>query len=219
MSEGIMLVLANGEWTDVERAVRLAERARYVIAADGAWAKASKAGIRVDLVVGDLDSLSETELEALQTSGVSQRCYPPEKDATDLELAIDHALTLSPAAIWVFGALGQRLDHGLANLGLLERGREESVPIRLVNGRETAWMCDAHEHLGLAAVGDRVSILPVSECAVVSTVGLQYPLHEETLYRAATRGVSNVVASLPCAIDIHDGRALLVHAPRESDPA
>ena len=63
--------------------------------------------------------------------------------------------------------------------------------------------------------GDALSLLPISDFVRVSTTGLQYELDDETLHRAASRGVSNVVRQPPIVIDVHSGRLLVIHDRRE----
>ena len=213
MSERLILVLADGEWSSTDRAADLARQAMLVIAADGAWARARAAGIEVDLVIGDLDSLTQAERTALEASGVDVRAFPPDKDQTDLELALDDALTWRPSSIALYGAMGLRLDHAQANLHLLERALDVGIPIRLLHGTETAWVAAEGEEPVDGCIGDRVSLLPISESAIVSTQGLRFPLRRERLRRSETRGVSNRIDGLPAMIQVHEGRILVIHAP------
>src|SRR5579859_5466672 len=78
-----------------------------VIAADGGAEVARHLGLEVDLVVGDLDSISAATL-----AGIAQvERHAAEKDATDLELALTAALRLEPERILVLAGAGGRLDH------------------------------------------------------------------------------------------------------------
>ena len=215
MPDDSILILANGEWGDTTRLTDAAGRAAHVIAADGAWAKAVAAEISVNCVIGDLDSLTPSERAALQDSGVEIQVHPPDKDWTDLELAVNHALTLSPAKLVLFGALGGRLDHTLANVLLLEKAAERGVEVELIAGDETAWLIRGEFLLPAGRTGDRISLVPLSDRVVVRTDGLRYALDEEMLPRASGRGVSNVIDELPVRIAVRSGTLLVVHGPRE----
>jgi len=210
--EASILILANGDWTDEARLHSASERATCTIATDGAWAKAQRLGLHVDTVIGDHDSL--TLDEAAQAQALTEvLSYPSEKDWTDLELAIDLALTMAPKRIVLYGALGDRLDHSLAAIFLLEKVVARGIPIELIAGEETAWLVKDEIVLDEARVGDRISLLPISDKAVVSTVGLRYALTDETLVRAASRGVSNVVDEACVRISVQSGHVLVIHAP------
>jgi thiamine pyrophosphokinase len=210
-----VLILANGEWGNATRLCALADRADLIVAADGAWAKAVEAGIPVDRVIGDLDSLTDEEKASLLESDVDVQIHPPDKDLTDLDLALDHALGLSPAKLVVFGAFGGRIDHALANVLLLERAVARSVEVELIADRETAWLIRGDFTLPIGRAGDRVSLIPLSEEAVVRTDGLRYRLNEEPLVRASAHGISNVIEELPVRVAVRSGTVLVVHGPAE----
>ena len=209
---GSIVIVAGGELPYPEGLKRVAEKAALVIAADGGLLRAQAAGIQVHALVGDLDSLSETPFP----QGLRVLKHPIEKDATDLELALDYAISLSPEKVHLFGALGGRLDHMLANLNLLER---YDVPITIHHGREALHAVSGKLVLEDARVGDRVSLIPLSsEVTGVHTQGLRWPLNGGTLRRASSRGISNEVISLPCVVSVEGGRLLVIHAAKGTRP-
>ena len=83
-----------------------------VIAVDGGFASLADVGCAPDLAIGDFDSLGYVP------EGVEVLVFPPEKDASDMELALGEAVARGADAVEVYGALGGRLDHTLANLQL-----------------------------------------------------------------------------------------------------
>jgi thiamine pyrophosphokinase len=161
-----------------------------------------------------LDSLDAASQDALARSGAEVRIYPAQKDWSDLELALGEALAQKPDVVVILGALGERLDHELTNIHLLERGLEARIPVTLVEGSERVRMVDGSCTLDDASVGDRVSLVPISEAVRLTAIGLAYPLHGDVLRRASSRGVSNSVAALPVQIDVESGRLLVLHNRR-----
>ena len=196
MADDTILILANGAWHDRSRLRGLADRADRILATDGAWTKADSLGIRVDCVIGDLDSLPPEELARLRRSGPPIQAHPAEKDFTDLELAVDFALAAQARKLIVFGAFGGRIDHMLANLFLLEKAVERGVGVELIAGDETAWLVDEDFTLPIGEAGDRVSLVPLSDEAVVRTDGLRYRLNGEPLVRAGGIGARSGVGSV-----------------------
>ena len=212
MAGKLIIIVAGGELPRPERLKRAAEKAALVIAADGGFLRAQAAGVPVHVLVGDLDSLPETPFP----QGLRVLKHPTEKNATDLELALDYATSLLPEELHLFGALGGRLDHMLANLNLLER---YDVPITIHHGRETLHAVSGKLVLEDARVGDRVSLIPLSsEVTGVHTQGLRWPLNGGTLRRASSRGISNEVTSLPCMVSMKGGRLLVIHAAKGTRP-
>jgi thiamine pyrophosphokinase len=209
---GTVLILGNGDWGESANARSMAERADFVIAADGGYAKALAARVPVNMVVGDLDSLDDASLRTLAGSSVDVRRHPADKDGSDLELAIDEALKRAPEKVTILGALGIRIDHALTNVHLLERGLDAGVPIELADGTESVTLTKGRCELADARVGDRVSLVPLSESVRVSTTGLRFALYEDVLYRGASRGVSNLIDDVPAVVSVSSGRLLVIHA-------
>jgi thiamine pyrophosphokinase len=191
---------------------------RFVIAADSGLDGAVAAGIDVDLVVGDLDSVSPVALRDAERRGVRVERHPVDKDAIDTDLAIDAALARGFDHLVIVGAAGGRFDQLLAGALVL------AAP-RLVACRVEAWFGDAYvtparagEHVTLhRPVGTTVSLLPLGDGAAgVTTTGLRYPLLDEDLALATTRGVSNVVTALEATVTVRGG-LLLVVVPADVD--
>ena len=91
-----------------------------MIAADSGLEHAAALGLAVDVLVGDLDSVSAPSVAAAEEAGVRIERHPVDKEATDLEFALDFALALGEARVTVVsGGGGSRLDHHLAELALL----------------------------------------------------------------------------------------------------
>ncbi|CMZ12985.1 thiamine pyrophosphokinase [Streptococcus pneumoniae] len=71
------------------------------------------------LAVGDFDSVTEEERQVIQKRAQYFVQARPEKDDTDLELALLTIFEQNPQAqVTIFGALGGRIDHMLANVFL-----------------------------------------------------------------------------------------------------
>jgi len=215
MADETVLILANGEWGETSRLSAAAAGASRVIAADGAWAKAAAAGIHVDLVIGDLDSLSASQRQALLVSDTKVHEHPPDKDLTDLELAVDLALAYSATKLVVFGAFGGRIDHALANVFMLEKAIQRGVEVELITGDETAWLARGAFTVPRGRSGDRISLVPLSARAVVRTEGLHYRLDGDALRRTSARGISNVIEKVPARIVVQSGTLLVVHGPAD----
>ena len=86
-----------------------------------------------DLIVGDLDSLDKDQQEAYAALGVPLLRHPSAKDKTDTKLTLQEAFRLGSEQVWIWGGLGLRLDHTLANCALLLQGTEQGVEVRLID--------------------------------------------------------------------------------------
>jgi thiamine pyrophosphokinase len=205
------LIFANGLLPDPEQARRLIRPDDTVYCADGGTQHALALGLTPSLVVGDLDSLKPVDLQRLKMAQVPLRPHSPNKDETDLELALQEALLQRPAAILILGALGSRLDHTLGNLSLLTRPDLADLDCRLDDGVEEVLFCHGRSAIR-GTTGDLVSLVPWGAPATsVRTGGLRWPLHGETLYPDRTRGISNEMLSETAEVQIESGPLLIVH--------
>ncbi|SRR5712692_247239 len=177
-----------------------------VIAADGGAELARAFGLRVELAVGDFDSISA---ETLGSAARVER-HPPDKDATDLELALAAALRLEPERILVLGGAGGRLDHLLGELLLLAGDAYAGVHVDAQLGAAAVHVIRGERTLRGEA-GELISLFAVQGPARgVVTDGLVYPLRGETLEAGSTLGVSNVFAAPEARIGLEGGVLLAV---------
>jgi thiamine pyrophosphokinase len=211
-----IIIFANGELPDADKAKSLLQKDDYIICADGGTRHALALGVRPDLIVGDLDSAERETLQKFRADGVEVELYPRDKNETDLELALQRAVELNPKEIVVIAALGGRLDQTLANIGLLTSPRLSAFNVRLDDGLEEIFLCRDHVQV-YGSSGDTVSLLPwqgaVSE---VQTTNLKWVLQKETLFPDKTRGISNELAADTASISIGSGLLLIVHRRQSS---
>jgi len=209
------VIIANGDRPTQKVAQRYARAADLLLAADGGARHALALGLTPDVVIGDMDSLNEQDQARLRAVGTRLLVHPPDKDETDLELALSYALEQGAASITVLGALGGRLDQLLANILLLTMPALAEREVRLVDGAQTAFVVrDAARLEG--QVGDTVSLIPLrGDARGVTTGGLLYPLEDDVLPFGLGLGVSNEITATPVSIRLRQGLLLCVHLSRE----
>lgn len=188
-----------------------------VIAADGGARHCLALGLVPQLVVGDFDSLTEPELAELRARGADLLRYPPEKDFTDLDLALMAARDRGADGAVVYGGLGLRWDQTLANLAFFTAPHLRGLALRFVDGPQELWSLATGETTTLhGRPGDIVSLVPLcGDARGVWTEGLAYALHGDTLAAGATRGVSNKLTGPSATIHLETGRLLIVHIHQE----
>ena len=206
-----ILIFANGELPNAEKARTLVKADDYVICADGGTHHALALGIIPHLVIGDMDSATKDEVQRLKEADVLIELYPRNKNETDLELALNRALEKSPSSILMIGTLGGRLDQTLGNISLLSDSRLATLDVRLDDGVEEAFFCrDQIKVEGRR--GDIVSLIPWhSAVKGIRTSGLRWPLSNETLYPEKTRGISNEMLDAVAEVSIEAGLLLTIH--------
>jgi thiamine pyrophosphokinase len=208
------LLIANGpiEQPEVLKKRIAAGGFDLVVGVDGGAAKALALGIRVNAVIGDMDSLSEATRQACE--GAEFITHPREKDETDLELAMAYVMQKGAGEIVMACAAGGRLDSAIDNVLLMARNRETPCKIALWHGGQTAWIIQPPGEEITGEQGDTLSLIPMSgDASGVTTAGLKYPLRGETLLFSAGRGMSNVFLGDACRVSVSEGKLLAVHTP------
>ncbi|NPV86665.1 MAG: thiamine diphosphokinase [Anaerolineae bacterium] len=183
----------------------------FLVAVDGGLRHLVTLGLKPHLLIGDFDSVAPDALMHLESAGVMLKRHPVEKDETDLELALQYVVAEGYREVLIVAALGGRLDQILGNVFLLMSPSLEGCRVRLVDGHEEVFLIRACETI-YGRAGDVVSLLPLQGVAEgVTTEGLQYPLRQETLHPARTRGISNVMLGERAVISLRKGLLLCVH--------
>jgi thiamine pyrophosphokinase len=181
-----------------------------VVAADGGLHHAAALDLVPDLLVGDLDSVDAAT--RARYPGLATEAHPADKDALDLELALDAAAARGATEALIVGGLSGRLDQTLATVAIAQSRRAGGLAVDAVDGVRSVWPLRPGEarRLDLGA-GVRFSLLVLDAEAVVSVAGARFPLARAVLERASGRGVSNEALG---TIDVtaHAG-ALVVVAP------
>jgi thiamine pyrophosphokinase len=211
------LIFANGTLDDDQAVARLLHPGDLLVAADGGARHLARLGLCPNLLVGDLDSLSTAEVDALAQAGVEILRYSVDKDETDLELAIQAALDRGCTELVIVAALGARVDQTLGNIFLLGLPALRDVQVRLDDGRDELFLISERGSIHGRA-GDVVSLLPLGGPARgIYTQGLRYPLNGETLYPERTRGISNVLMDEHAQVELSEGLLICVHTRTISD--
>ncbi len=176
----------------------------FVIAADGGYLHLRKIGVAPDLLMGDFDSIGEVPDE------VPIQRFPPEKDDTDMMIAIKAALSMGYGRIVLLGALGGRFDHTFANIqALLFIARHGARGMIAGNGAAMTVVENGEVRFDASHKG-YVSVFALGGVAEgVDLHGLKYPLENAALTPDVPLGCSNEFLGTTSSVAVRRG-ALLV---------
>ena len=176
----------------------------YLIAADGGYREVIAQGLKPDLAVGDFDSLGTVP----ENEEVVQ--HPVMKDDTDMMLAVKLGFEKGYKKFFIYGALGGRLDHTLANIQtvmyIANRGGQGWIIgdccITAIHNGEARFRADAEGVISVFCLS--------GEAKGVSIEGLLYPLHDHTMLSDIALGVSNEFTGSPSCVSVKEG-TLVIH--------
>lgn len=177
-------------------------------------------GLVPDYVVGDFDTVDDNVLrtfEAGKGKGKVER-HPARKDETDTELAVWQAMEEGAQQITLLGATGSRMDHVLANIGLLRQTVKRGSVMQIVDETNRIQILDGMYQPTIRIrkkeqFGTYISLIPLTdEVEGVTLEGAAYPLKNATIIRGSSRTVSNEIADDRMQITIKKGQALLIES-------
>ena len=207
-----VLIVGGGPVDLGQLQAELATAPELIIAADGGGAYLAKLQSDPDLLIGDLDSLAPEIVNDFRMRGIEIHTFPTNKDQTDLQLALEFAYSRGLKEIRILGALGGRLDHTLGNLGLLMEALRQEAKVWLLDPQTEITLIGAELEL-IPRAGWGLSLIPFTQnVKVITTIGLKYPLINETLLVVNTKGIHNEFVALDqkAKIIVKEGFLLVV---------
>lgn len=179
-----------------------------VIAADGGYDKLKQWGIIPQLAVGDFDSLGHVP------QGVEVVRHPVMKDDTDMMLAVREGLERGCGRFLIYGGLGGRLDHTLANLHILDHLARQGLPAFLLGEDTAVTAIHSGELVFDAAHRGTLSLFSWGGAARGVTLrGLLYPLELGEMTPERPLGVSNEFLGQTARVSLQHGTLIALWRP------
>lgn len=183
----------------------------FVIAVDAGFAHLEAIGVAPDMAVGDFDSLGYVP----KARRVSR--HPVKKDKSDMELAMEKAVAWDHDELIIYGALGARLDHTLANLQLFARFSERDVYVTAIGDTYAVRLLTGPDVFELPVTQGTVSVFSANDTARgVIERGMAYSLDDEPLSNRTSRGLSNELTGEEATVAVEQG-TLYVFYPLLAD--
>ena len=195
-------IIAAGDLEDTDFYYSLAKDG-FIICADGGFDNAMEMGLKPDVVLGDMDSVRTQCFDRYKVIK-----FPVKKDKTDTHLAIDYALSEGFRDIKILCAFGGRISHELANIMLLEYISQNGATGVLLSPTKSVFLLSG---IGKFEKNDAkyISIIPLSESAVVTANGVLYPI-ERRVMRSQTYGISNEFLDNVAEFEVHEGSVFVI---------
>lgn len=196
------IVVANGELSSNELILSLMHTAEHIVCCDGAFDKLLKINVLPEVVVGDLDSLSEDARKQY-----APILHPDEStEYNDLQKALKYCISNGYNDVLIMGASGLREDHQLANLSILNMYATQ-LNLKMVSQYGVFSFLKSSETLA-SFPGQEVSVFSLDGKAVFSFSGLKYPVKNRQFFHL-WEGSLNVVLGNEFTIDIQNGQAVV----------
>lgn len=195
--------------SDFDQKVLIKENDDFLIVADAGYNNFKKItnldNKDINLLIGDFDSLNEIP------SDVNIRKLNPIKDDTDVLDAIKYALDLGYKEFELYGCVGGRIEHSLANISALAFINSNGGHGKIINGNQVI------ELLGEEIIEfdekskGYISIFAFSEKAKISIYNMKYNLIEQEISNDFPLGIDNEFIGKQSKIEVHSGKVLIIY--------
>ena len=189
-----------------------------VIAVDKGLEVCNKIGIVPDVVVGDFDSASSVVVGvyrkmADKKGSIKFIDLDTHKDFTDTHVALIYAMDNGATDIYIAGATGTRMDHTLANIGLLKECADRRVNAYIEDDHNVITMIAGSATVDRIEGFDYVSLIPYGgPVADVTLKGFEYNVEDFTFDIGDSRGVSNTISADSARIEFEDGYMIVIYS-------
>jgi len=207
-------IIANGPVNNKKLHKKLLLDFDLYICADGGAENAKKLGINPDYIVGDLDSITKSSLNEFKNKEEIEIIEDRNQDKTDLEIAIDLAQKFDPNEIIIFGALGNRIDHTLANIFSLDKIKS-NIKAKIIDDKTSIKLVkDSTEISGKK--DDIISVIPISKIKNLNFCGLKWNV-ENIDTEPGWFGISNKLKKKSASVSFSKGKLLVITVRNNDD--
>jgi thiamine pyrophosphokinase len=201
-------IFLNGVIEDYDYIFTRLESNDFIIGVDGGIKHIEKLNLSPDLILGDFDS--STLSEALKYEDAIIKKYKKDKDYTDGEIAINYVIGEKYKDVLIFGALGNRIDHTLSNINMLEKLNNSEVAGTIIEkNNEISYLdkiielkSNGFKYFSIVSITNKISGLSIENA--------KYELKNETIIRTESKGISNEFLNKNVLITLDEGKALVI---------
>ncbi len=201
------LIISGGKKTNYKIVKPYYIQADFTICVDKGLEYAEDYGIKPQMILGDMDSVSPKVLKKYHKDEIN--IFPRDKDYTDSEIAVRKAISLGAKDVTIICATGTRMDHTLSNIKLLILLKEKGITGRIIDSYNNMFLVDGYQSIPKKK-DQIVSIIPLDTCYDVTAKGFLYPLTKEDLDINWNIGISNIIIESKGEISLTKGNLLVI---------
>ena len=206
MAEQTYLIIANGHWPEEEIWRPLMKKADHVVACDGATYQCLENQVKMQTVIGDMDSLSTEIQTQIQSDSNVQFLRQEGQDENDLAKALKWANSCGASSIEVIGIEGGDLAHQFAAVLAL---CEVSVNARLHTSQSTIQLLQKEGYKNCSIEKNTLfSLFSIGGVQGINITGAKWNLMDEVL-QPGTQGLHNQTLDECLKINFTSGQLLL----------
>lgn len=187
-----IVILSGGKLPSLRLLEKELEDSDYLICVDSGANGLFKYNIKPDYIMGDFDSIKQDVLKYYNNKvHCNIETFATEKDFTDTQAALKKAIKLDADEIVLLGCTGSRLDHVLANLGLMKMCLAYNIKASMKDDNNTIIALNKSTKI-LGTSGETFSVQNFGSSLINLTIkGAKYELENYSLDVGDPLTVSN----------------------------
>lgn len=183
----------------------------FIVGVDRGALHLLQRGITPDLAIGDFDSVTREEWAVISQQVTEIIKLPCEKDETDTEAALNLMISKGASSVILYGALGGRIDHTLANIRLLLQFAKKGLAVQLVGEKNRLTVLVPGQYQLKSSTFQYLSFFALeSTVSHLSLEKVKYPLTNYTLEQDDIRCISNETCETSFNVTFDTGYLLMI---------
>ncbi len=205
------LIVSGGNKVNDDLLRKYSDMADFIIAVDKGAESLIENNIKIDLLVGDFDSINEKSLNILKEKKTSIIKLEIEKDESDTEAALNYLINKDFSTIFMLNCTGNRLDHTFSNVLLLKKLLDKNIKGYLIDNNNRIII--ANSKVKIEKEYENISIIPLTlEGINITLEGFHYKLFNENIEYGSSRCLSNFLINEYGNIFINSGLAIVIES-------
>lgn len=212
MNKGNCILIGAGDLTVSEIPVGEND---LCIAVDAGYEYCKLLEITPDYILGDFDSIGEKEAENVAEIAKTEEdkviILPVEKDDTDMLAAIKLGLAEGYQSFRIYGGMGGRIEHTIANIQCLLYLKEHNAVGYLMDGTGMILVAKEEEISFQDSMEGYMSLFSMGDRATVSIENMKYLLKEREITNSFPIGISNeFILGKKGKVTVHKGAVVMI---------
>jgi thiamine pyrophosphokinase len=201
------LIILKGDTPSIQLLESHWQEAALVICADGAASALLTYGKTPDIIIGDMDSITDCQLERFKTTKIMK---VEDQDTTDGEKALNYCLRQNIRKASLLGGFGNRIDHSIYTIELIKKFHKKGLAITSFTESEKLYLINQTTSLK-EKPGTRISIFPIfGDVNNISLQGFDYDLQHANFKFGEFSSISNRIKHSPATIRFSIGELLVI---------
>lgn len=197
------IVITNEAPSDINNIITIKED-DYIIVVDGAFDSVVKQKIKIDLVIGDMDSTKNKK----KLSNYEKIILNPIKDDTDTKKALEKAYEISKNVILIGGIKGNRIEHFIGNIMHFNKYNN----LLMLDENSKIYLLNKSRHI--IKKGNYINIFSYPK-ANLTLRGFKYELTNYNLELFDQLIISNEVLNKFGEVTINEGTVLVIETKKD----